>query len=97
MKKKYFFGWANIKFVIKELVKILTGGKSYFSKKRIEGSIAFMTAIIGMVYFLYKNIETMTTSDIVLWATPLFLIGGYHLHQIQKEKKVSKQIEIEEG
>ena len=84
--KKYFFGWANIKWFIKEIAALYSGKNSYFSKKRIESGIAFIIGQWGMIYFIIQNISTMSTSDIVLWSGVEFAIAGYMLNQIQKEK-----------
>jgi hypothetical protein len=88
MKKKLFFGWTNIKWLIKELINLYSNANSYFSKKRIESGIAFLVGQWGMIYFLVKNIDKLTTSDIALWAGVEFAIAGYIINQIQKEKKV---------
>jgi hypothetical protein len=88
MKKKWFFGWSNIKFLIKELIKLYSNELSYFSKKRVESGIAFIVGQWGMIYFLTQNIDKLTTSDIALWAGVEFAIAGYIINQIQKEKKV---------
>jgi hypothetical protein len=88
MKKKWFFGWLNIKFLIKELIKLYSNEPSYFSKKRVESGIAFIVGQWGMIYFLTQNIDKLTTSDIALWAGVEFAIAGYIINQIQKEKKV---------
>ncbi len=88
MKKKWFFGWSNIKFLIKELIKLYSNEPSYFSKKRVESGIAFIVGQWGMIYFLVQNIDKLTTSDIALWAGVEFAIAGYIINQIQKEKKV---------
>ena len=87
MKKNWFFGWTNIKKVITELVKLYSNGNSFFSKKRVESGIAFLVGQWGMIYFLVKNIDKLTTSDIALWAGVEFAIAGYIINQIQKEKK----------
>ena len=76
MKKKWFFGWSNIKWLIKELIKQYSDDKSYFSKKRVESGIAFVIGQFGMVYFLMINIEKLTSSDITLWAGVEFAIAG---------------------
>ena len=88
MKKKWFFGWTNIKWLIKELINLYSNTSSYFSKKRIESGIAFLVGQWGMIYFLVKNIDKLVTSDIALWAGVEFAIAGYIINQIQKEKKV---------
>jgi hypothetical protein len=84
--KKLFFGWSNIKWIIKELTALYSGEASYFSKKRIESGVAFIVGQWGMIYFLINNNSTMTASDIVLWAGVEFAIAGYMVNQIQKEK-----------
>jgi len=84
--KKLFFGWTNIKWIIKELTALYSGEASYFSKKRIESGVAFIVGQWGMIYFLVNNNSTMTASDIVLWAGVEFAIAGYMVNQIQKEK-----------
>jgi hypothetical protein len=87
MKNKWFFGWTNIKWLIKELINLYSNESSYFSKKRIESGIAFLVGQWGMIYFLVINIDKLTTSDIALWAGVEFAIAGYIVNQIQKEKK----------
>lgn len=95
-KKKWFFGWTNIKWFITELVNLYTGKPSYFSKKRIESGIAFVIGQWGMIYFVLENLPKMTTSDMVLWAGVEFAVSGYMVNQIQKEKKVIKEEAEEE-
>ena len=87
MGKKYLFGWTNIKWLIKELTKLYSDEKSYFSKKRVESGIAFLIGQWGMVYYIYMNIDKLTSSDIALWAGVEFAVAGYIINQIQKEKK----------
>ena len=91
MKKKLFFGWTNIKWLIKELVNLYSNSSSFFSKKRIESGIAFLVGQWGMIYFLVKNIDKLSTSDITLWAGLEFAIAGYIVSQIQKEKKLNEE------
>ena len=93
MKKKWFFGWTNIKWLIKELVNLYSNSSSCFSKKRIESGVAFIIGQWGMVYFLMEKLHTMDTADIVLWAGVEFAISGYVLNQIQKEKREIKETE----
>ena len=91
MKKKYFFGWTNIKWFIKVIMNLYSGVPSYFSKKRIESGIAFVIGQWGMIYFMIQNIDKLTASDAVLWAGVEFAISGYMLNQIQKEKKLKQE------
>lgn len=89
--KKYFFGWQNIKWFIREFGEMYSSRKSFFSKKRLESGIAFIIGQWGMIFFLMENHSKMTTSDLVLWSGVEFLIAGYTTHQIQKEKKNNDQ------
>jgi hypothetical protein len=89
--KKYLFGWSNIKKFIIEFIKIYSDRKSFFSKKRIESSVAFIIGQWGMIYFLVKNIENMSSTDITIWASVEFFIAGYIIHAIEKEKKAKQE------
>ncbi len=87
MKRKYFFGWENLKWLVVEVRNVYSNQPTFFSKKRIESSLAFMSGLWGMIYFLVKKVEVMTTTDLVLWSAVLFGMAGYTVSQIQKEKK----------
>ena len=76
----------NTQWFIKEVGKIYSTEDSYFSKKRIESGIAFGAGQWGMIYFLHQNINSMTSSDLAIWAGIEFAIAGYLVSQIQKEK-----------
>lgn len=89
MKKKYFFGWTNIKWLIKEIGDIYSNEESYFSKKRIESGIAFAVAEFGMMYYFITNINKMDIQDLGIWAAIQFAVAGYVINQIQKEKKTN--------
>ena len=85
--KKFFFGWTNLKWFVKELINMYSSKDSYFSKKRIESGVAFIVAQWGMVFFLLEKHSDLTMTDLVMWAGVEFAISGYMIHQIQKEKK----------
>lgn len=82
---KNFFN--KVKWFCKEIMKIYSNEPSYFSKKRIESGIAFIIAQFGMVFYLVKKIDLMDSYDLGIWAGIEFLIAGYTINQIQKEKK----------
>lgn len=86
VKKKYFFGWQNIKWGLTEVLNIYSNKKSFFSKKRIESGIGFIIAEWGMVFFLLKKYELMTMIEFGTWAGIQFFVAGYIIRQIQKEK-----------
>lgn len=88
---KYFFGWKNIKWFIKEIVNIYSDKKSYFSKKRIESGIGFVIAEWGMIYYILKKIDSMDMMEFAGWATIQFFVAGYIIKQIQREKEIEGQ------
>ena len=95
MGKRYFFGWDNIKWAIREVVSLYSDKRSLFSKKRIESSIAFLIAQGGKIYFLIERVGEMTTSEVISWSAVEFIIAGYTVNQIQKEKK--NESKVKEG
>lgn len=86
-KKKYFFGWENIKWFLREVLNMYTPTKSFFSKKRLESGAAFVIAQWGMIFFLLKKYPNLSMTDFVMWVSVEMLVAGYMVHQIQKEKK----------
>jgi len=89
MKIKQWFSnvGKKIKWFFNEMMKIYSNEPSYFSKKRIESGIAFIIGQFGMVYYLVTH--TMDSQDLGIWAGIEFLIAGYTVRQIQKEKKTN--------
>lgn len=82
---------ANTKWFFQEIMKMYSAEESYFSKKRVESGIAFLIAQFGMVFFLVKKLDTMDVYELSIWAGMEFLIAGYTVTQIQKEKKDNKE------
>lgn len=80
----------NIQWFFTELMKIYSSQDSYFSKKRIESGVGFIIAEWGMIFFLLKKYETMSMTDFAIWASMQFVVAGYMINQIQKEKKASE-------
>jgi hypothetical protein len=92
MKKWFIEVKNNIKWFIKEIGKIYSTEDSYFSKKRVESGIAFVIGQFGMIYFLVQSVDTMSMQDMLMWSGTEFLMAGYTVSQIQKEKK-TKEVE----
>lgn len=84
VKKLGFVG--SIGWFFKELMKIYSTEPSYFSKKRVESGIGFVIAEWGMIYFVMQKIDEMTVTDFAIWASLQFVVAGYMVNQIQKEK-----------
>jgi hypothetical protein len=84
--KNFFFGWENFKWLVRELIKMYSAEKSFFSKKRIESGIAFVIGQWGMIFYLLEKHSSLSMSEILFWAATEFAITGYMINQIQKEK-----------
>ena len=78
---------SKIKWFFTEIMNMYSSRSSYFSKKRVESGVAFLIAQFGMIFFLIKKIEAMDVYELSIWAGMEFLIAGYTVTQIQKEKK----------
>lgn len=87
-EKVFLFGFKNISFVVKELVKIYSNEKSFFMKKRIESGVAFVVAQWGMIHWLLLNVEKLDIYAICLWAGLEFTVCGYVISKIEQEKKI---------
>lgn len=85
--KKYFLGWENIKWLIKELIATFSNQKSYFSRKRIESCLLFVGAFTFTQYFVWSNIDKLTYSEILALEAAQLAYAGYTMSVIQKEKK----------
>jgi len=83
-----FFGWDNIKWIIREFMKMYSNQDSYFSKKRFESSIAFISAVGVILCFIWTHRHTIENSELLADAALLFGIAGYTVNAIQKEKKL---------
>jgi hypothetical protein len=84
--KNFFFGWENFKWLVRELIKMYSAEKSFFSKKRIESGIAFVIGQWGMIFYLLEKHSSLSMSEILFWTATEFAIAGYMINQIQKEK-----------
>lgn len=83
---RLFFGWKNCKWFVREVRKIYSNEKSYFSKKRLESGAAFTVGQYGMIAWFIANLQTMTNSECLLWAGAEFAITGYYIGKIQEDK-----------
>ena len=84
MGKKLFFGWTNIKWGIKELIKMYSSEPSYFSYKRFQTGVAFFMFTQGAMYTLKANVNNV--NDFLLWCVPVLLVCGYTLNKITQNE-----------
>lgn len=94
MDKKYFFGWENIKHFLREWNKMYSASeKSFYSHKRVQTGVAFLTFIVGWISVLIHlllNPET-TILEFVEWAVPLLAIAGFVLNKTEAAKTIQSK------
>lgn len=93
IKEKLLKKFSGIKWFFDEILKMYSSQPSYFSKKRVESGVAFLISQFGMIFFLVKKIESMDVYEFSIWAAMEFLVAGYTVSQIQREKK-NKEPEV---
>jgi len=78
-KKKYFFGWTNIKWFLRELLNLLSGKPSFFSLKRVDRVCLMVVALGAYVYYFITHIPTMDGYTFVFVVTKLHKESPLHL------------------
>jgi hypothetical protein len=78
----------RVRWFVRELAMLYSNKDSFFSKKRIESGAAFIIAEFGMVHWLLQIAPSDTTAYSA-WTGIQFLVAGYTVTQIQKEKKMN--------
>lgn len=91
LKRKYFFGWTNLKWFFQEFGKMLSGEESFFSQKRFQQFTAFAVLMWGCAYYLTKHVVAMPATDFLIWASIPASVASYTLYHVQKQKKTDQQ------
>jgi hypothetical protein len=79
--------WVTLKWLLKELIKVGSSQKSFFSKKRIIEMIAFTSGEVTLLSFFFYNISKLATLDAIAIATVFFSVAGYALNKTEAAKK----------
>lgn len=85
----FVIGRDKFRWFASEMLKLYSGEKSYFSKKRIESGIAFIIGEAGAIFWIQHSYEKMDTYDFCMWLTIQLAVAGWMVSAIQKEKKVT--------
>jgi hypothetical protein len=93
--KRYFFGWTNIKWFIKEILFTFSNKPSFFSSKRIERGILFCTALTSYMIWFFYHYKVLSPTDMVIVTGPIFFYAGYSMNTTQKEKNKPSSTLIE--
>lgn len=82
---KWLFGTTNIRWGIKEIIKMYSSETSFFSYKRFQTGVAFFIFTQGAMYTLKNHVNS--TESFVVWCAPVLLVCGYTLNKIEQAKK----------
>ena len=89
--KKYFFGWTNIKHVIRQLYFTFTDKPSELSSKRIERALFVITGITAWCVWFSWHYKILIVAEMILATGTLFTYAGYTLNKTEKEKTLNKE------
>jgi len=83
----------NIKYriiwLVKEILKTFSNKPSFFSSKRIERAVAFVSGEITLLSFFFYNLKSLPTIEAIMIATVFFAVAGYVLNKTEKSKDSS--------
>lgn len=79
----------NLRWFVKEMVKLYSGEPSFFSKKRVDSGIAYAFAFWMTVFYLKNRINDMDIWSFGYVLTAWLFIAGYNISKIQAEKKMN--------
>jgi len=95
--KKYFFGWTNIKWVIAELGKTWSKEDSYFSSKKIERFLLFISGVYVLLRWYSTHVEKIEYEEAIAISATFLGYAGFTMIQTQKEKRIKKLKKDEEA
>lgn len=79
--------WAEIQFIYTELKKTFSNEESYFSSKRIERMLLFVTAIVTSNVWFWSHYPKLDVNELALYIGVHLGYAGYTMAATQKEKK----------
>lgn len=79
--------WLRFLWHLKELNKMFSDQKSYYSMKRFKQFVLFSNAVIILDVWVWKNIDRIDSSEALEIFGANLVYAGFILTQIQKEKR----------
>ena len=73
-------------FIYEEVKKSFSNEPSYFSSKRIERAILFMTALIASNVWFWTHYPDLTYGEIIAYVSVHLGFAGYTMYQTEKGK-----------
>lgn len=91
--KEFFIAiWDEVSFVYAELKKTFSNEPSYFSSKRIERALLFLSALAMANRWFWTHVSNLGYAEAIAYWSALLAFAGYTMHQTQKEKKDNKKL-----
>lgn len=87
MKRFFKSIFDEISFLYTEIKKTFSSEPSFFSSKRIERALLFLTAIIASNVWFWSHYPNLDVNEISLYIGLHLGFAGYTMATIQKEKK----------
>jgi hypothetical protein len=87
----------EIKFIYTEVKLSFSGEPSFFSSKRIERMLLFMTALTASNVWFWSHYPNLDVNEVSLYIGLHLGYAGYTMAATQKEKKFNKTIEKDES
>jgi hypothetical protein len=81
----------EIVFLYTEVKKTLSNEPSYFSSKRIERALLFITALTSANYWFWTHVTNLAYSEVIAFSATLLGFAGYTMATTQKEKRLNKE------
>ena len=95
MKNFFTSIWNEIVFVYTEVKKSFSNEPSYFSSKRIERAILFITGLTASNIWFWSHYPNLDVNEVSLYIGLHLGYAGFTMATTQKEKKFNKTIENE--
>jgi len=96
--KKFF---TNIKdevvFIYTEVKKSFSNEPSYFSSKRIERMLLFLTALTASNVWFWHKYPDLEYGEIIAYVSVHLGFAGYTMYQTEKSKKNLNQTEDDDN
>ena|SRR3990167_4518938 len=95
--KNLFFGWNNIREVLRDIYATFSNEKSYLSSKRIERAILFNTAMVLICVFVWHKRNDLSAAEFLMIVSPLFVYAGFNTivaASAKKDEKVAAQTDV---
>jgi hypothetical protein len=87
--KTYFFGWTNIKWLLRQLLATFSDEPSYITSKRLERFGMYSSSMFVFLDYYRRNRTHISVGECIAMVTLMLGYAGYNSYQMRKEKQES--------